>query len=192
VWEACLAVKDDHAEITPLLHDPHDSSDLTPKATEQKKMRFSFVLFFYCVCGMLCLTLINWYVFIICWGLNLKLYSKRREGKKETSCGWLKNKSDRMTCRERWWWSNSWLGAFFFLNFIFCLSCGISRPPWTIFFSFYYRRNSWVVSTFFWFALDRRSFLFLRPFAPWVGDHPCPGAVVPWTSTTTAAIGQKI
>jgi hypothetical protein len=140
---------------------------------------------------MLCLTLINWYVFIICWGLNLKLYlNKERE--KETNCGWLKNKSDRMTCRERWWWSNSWLGAFFF-NFIFCLSCGISRPPWTIFFKFYYRRNSWVVSTFFFvFALDRRSFLFLRPFAPWVGDHPCPGAVVPWTSTTTAAIGQKI
>jgi hypothetical protein len=49
VWEACLAVKDDHAEITPLLHDPHDLSDLTPKATQQNKkcvfLLFCFLLY---------------------------------------------------------------------------------------------------------------------------------------------------
>lgn len=84
-----------------------------------------------------------------------------------------------MTCRERWWWSNSWLGAFFFSNFIFCLSCGISRPPWTIFFSFYYRRNSWVVSTFF-FVRSWPQILFVSSFICAVSRWPS----LPWGCCT--------
>lgn len=113
-------------------------------------MRFSFVL----LCVWNVVFDINQ---LICIHNLLGVESEtllKQEREKETSCGWLKNKSDRMTCRERWWWSNSWLGAFFFFQILFsAFRAEFPDRREQFFFSFYYRRNSWVVSTFFFCSL---------------------------------------
>ncbi len=157
---------------------------------------FFFIFFFNCVWNVLFDTNQLIYIHRFQSETYLKKERKRR-------AGWLR------TIRSDDCWGSVGVGGgrirdwapFFFLLILFSAfraEFPDRREHFFVFllvFIIYLRRNSWVVSTFFarW---PQRSFLFwvfilLRPFAPWVADHPCPGAVVPWTSTTTAAVGQK-